>query len=84
MSEKYLDTTLKPELRAQALLEELSLEEKMAQINGVFPFDEDYNDFESISDRVPHGIGEVSTLEMRRMETLEEVAAWQKKVQEIV
>lgn len=34
--------------------------------------------------RVPHGIGEVSTLEMRRMETLEEVAAWQKKVQEIV
>lgn len=45
MSEKYLDTTLKPELRAQALLEELSLEEKMAQINGVFPFDEDYNDF---------------------------------------
>ena len=84
MSEKYLDTTLKPELRAQALLEELSLEEKMSQINGVFPFDEDYNDFESISDRVPHGIGEVSTLEMRRMETLEEVAAWQKKVQEIV
>ncbi|WP_281820166.1 glycoside hydrolase family 3 N-terminal domain-containing protein [Eisenbergiella massiliensis] len=29
-------------------------------------------------------MGEVSTLEMRRMETLEEAAAWQRKVQEIV
>lgn len=84
MSEKYLDTSLKPEVRAQELLKEMSLEEKIAQINGVFPFDEDYRDFESISKRVPHGIGEVSTLEMRRMETLEEVASWQKKVQEIV
>ena len=46
--------------------------------------DEEYKDFDGISKRVPHGIGEVSTLEMRRMETLEEVAAWQKKVQEIV
>ena len=29
-------------------------------------------------------MGEVSTLEMRRMETLDEVAAWQRKVQKIV
>lgn len=84
MSAAYLDQTLEPEIRAQALLEEMSLEEKAAQLTGVFPFDENYKDFDSISARVPHGIGEVSTLEMRRIETLEEAAAWQKKVQEIV
>ena len=84
MSKEYLNASLAPEKRAQALLEEMSLEEKAAQLTGVFPFDEEYKDFDGISKRVPHGIGEVSTLEMRRMETLEEVAAWQKKVQEIV
>ena len=72
MSAAYLDQTLEPEIRAQALLEEMSLEEKAAQLTGVFPFDENYKDFDSISARVPHGIGEVSTLEMRRIETLEE------------
>ena len=84
MSKEYLNASLAPEKRAQALLEEMSLEEKAAQLTGVFPFDEEYKDFDGISKRVPHGIGEVSTLEMRRMETLEEVAVWQKKVQEIV
>lgn len=84
MSKEYLNASLAPEKRAKALLKEMSLEEKAAQLTGVFPFDEEYKDFDGISKRVPHGIGEVSTLEMRRMETLEEVAAWQKKVQEIV
>lgn len=84
MSKRYLDTKLEPELRAQALLEELSLEEKIAQINCVFPFDKDYNNYDKIAERTKHGIGEVSTLEMRRMETLEDAAEWQKKVQEIV
>ena len=84
MSKEYLNASLAPEKRAKALLEEMSLEEKAAQLTSVFPFDEEYKDFDGISKRVPHGIGEVSTLEMRRMETLEEVAAWQKKVQEIV
>lgn len=84
MSKEYLNASLAPEKRAQALLEEMSLEEKAAQLTGVFPFDEEYKDFDGISKRVPHGIGEVSTLEMRRMKTLEEVAVWQKKVQEIV
>ncbi len=84
MRNKYLDTSLHPQERAQALLEELSLEEKIAQINCVFPFDRIMNDFEAIAAQTKHGIGQVSTLEMRRMETLEEVAAWQKKVQEIV
>lgn len=84
MSKAYLDCILDPKKRAQALLEEMSLEEKVAQLTGVFPFDEEYNNFEEIAAKVPHGIGEVSTLEMRRMETLEEVVAWQRKVQQIV
>ena len=79
-----MDTTLQPEERAQALLQEMSLEEKVAQVNCVFPWEQLCYDFEWISERTQHGIGEVSTLEMRRMETLEEVAAWQKKVQKLV
>ena len=57
MSKEYLNASLAPEKRAQALLEEMSLEEKAAQLTGVFPFDEEYKDFDGISKRVPHGIG---------------------------
>ncbi len=66
------------------LLAELSLEEKMAQLSCIFPFGEAYADMEQIADSTPFGIGEVSTLEMRRIKTLKEAAAWQRKVQEIV
>lgn len=81
---KYLDKTLRPSERAQALLEELSLEEKMAQVNCIFPFGEGYLDYKKIGEKTPLGIGQVSTLEMRRIGTLEEAAGWQRKVQEIV
>ena len=84
MDKTYMDTALQPEERAQALLKEMSLEEKVAQINCVFPWEQICYDFDLISAGTQHGIGEVSTLEMRRMETLEEAAAWQKKVQELV
>ncbi|MCM1145123.1 MAG: glycoside hydrolase family 3 C-terminal domain-containing protein [Blautia sp.] len=84
MNRDYKDTTLPPEERAEALLLEMSLEEKMAQVNTVFPFDSFYQDFDYISENTKYGIGEVSTLEMRRIETLEEAAAWQRKVQGIV
>lgn len=84
MGKEYLDQSLKPEIRAKALLEEMSLEEKAAQLTGVFPFDEEYKNYDAIAESTRYGIGEVSTLEMRRMETLEEAAAWQRKVQEIV
>ncbi|MCM1155488.1 MAG: glycoside hydrolase family 3 C-terminal domain-containing protein [Roseburia sp.] len=84
MSRDYMDTTLGPEERAGILLSEMSLEEKMAQVNTVFPYDAVYLDFDYISGHTGKGIGEVSTLEMRRFETLEEAAQWQRKVQEIV
>ena len=80
----YLDSNKTPQERAAALLAELSLDEKMAQINCIFPFGEMYEDMEKISEGTAWGIGEVSTLEMRRIKTLEEAAQWQRKVQKIV
>lgn len=70
-----------PEERARLLLQKMTLDEKIAQINCVFPFDTKYLDMDWISAQVPFGIGEVSTLEMRRMETLEAAAGWQRTVQ---
>jgi len=84
MSNRYQNTALSPENRAEALLAELSLEEKMAQVNCVFPFDDMFQNMDEISRNVPYGIGQVSTLEMRRIETLEKAAQWQREVQQIV
>ncbi|MCM1283325.1 MAG: glycoside hydrolase family 3 C-terminal domain-containing protein [Muribaculaceae bacterium] len=84
MGRSYMDATLSSEERAKLLLSEMNLDEKMAQINTVFPYDAIYKDYNVISEQTRYGIGEVSTLEMRRMESLEEAADWQRKVQEIV
>ena len=70
MSDKYQNTELIPEERAAYLLEELSLDEKVAQLNCVFPFDKASYDFAGINEQTKHGIGQVSTLEMRRMEAV--------------
>ena len=35
----YMNNKLSPEERASLLLQEMSLEEKVAQVNCVFPFD---------------------------------------------
>lgn len=83
-SSVWKNETQCPEDRARALLSELSLEEKLAQINCVFPLNEKYADFDWIAAQTPFGIGEVSTLELRRIETLDEAAAWQRRVQTIV
>lgn len=83
-SNSYHNRQLPPENRARLLLQELTLDEKMAQINCVFPFDTVYQDMDWISARTRLGIGEVSTLEMRRIETLEAATNWQRTVQQIV
>ena len=79
-----MNTTKTPRERAAALLAEMSLEEKMAQLSCIFPFDAQATDYDWMMKQVPWGIGQVSTLELRRMKTLEECAAWQRHVQEIV
>lgn len=82
--EKYKNAALDPHERAKDLLGRMSLEEKMAQVNSIFPLGQDYLDFDKLRNQVPFGIGEVSTLEMRSIETLEDAAAWQRRVQKIV
>ena len=77
MSKLYQDKTLPPEQRAQALLEELSLPEKMAQVRGIFPFGPGWDDWEAISRQTKYGVGQVSTLQMREFHTKEECCAWQ-------
>ena len=84
MEKKYMDQSFTAKERARMLLEELSLDEKMAQVNCIFPFEQLFYDDEFISRETKYGIGEVSTLEVRRTKTLEEAAAWQRKVQTIV
>lgn len=84
MSNLYQDKTLSPEQRAQALLEELSLPEKMAQVRGIFPFGPGWDDWGAISRQTKYGVGQVSTLQMREFHTKEECCAWQRKIQEIV
>lgn len=84
MKKEYEDVGKTPQERAAALLAELSTEEKMAQVNCVFPFGETYDDMEKIAAETPFGIGEVSTLEMRRIESLEAAADWQRRVQKTV
>ncbi len=83
-SQTWSNKALSPSARAKLLLAELSHDEKMAQLGCVFPFGENAQDFDWISSQVPFGIGQVSTLEMRRIETLEDCAAWQRRVQELV
>ena len=77
----YLDVARSPKERAQDLLKELSLEEKLAQLNCIFPLGDEYGDAKAWCDEMPWGAGEVSTLEMRRIQTLEEAAAWQRAMQ---
>ena len=79
--EKYLNPALSPDERAEDLLGKLSLDEKMAQVCGMWMLP---NDEKGMRQAARHGIGQVSTLFMRSMETLDEVAAWQQKVQKMV
>lgn len=79
--ERYLDTTLSAQERAKDLLGKLSLDEKMAQVVGVF----------SVKGRAAemaaffrNGIGQISTLGFRMCESMEEAAAWQRELQQLV
>lgn len=81
---EYTDVTKSPAERAQALLKEMTLDEKMAQLGCIFPFGGNYDDMVQQASEMPYGIGQVSTLEMRRIRTLDEAASWQRKMQETV
>lgn len=80
--ERYQDTSLSAEERAEALLEELSLEEKMAQTGCYFGILIKGNDSEKeVREQCPYGVGSVSTLGFRELDSKEEAAGWQRKIQ---
>ena len=49
MSRKYMDVSLSPEERATILLAEMSLDEKMAQVNTICMWGNDITNMELIS-----------------------------------
>ncbi len=77
----FMNTSLSPRERAEALLKDLSLDEKMAQIAGIFAIK---GMEERMSLYLKNGIGQISTLEFRSCETVEEIAKWQRRLQTIV
>lgn len=79
--EKYLDASLTAEERAEDLIKKMSLEEKMGQVNCLFPHGENWDKLEKDA---AYGIGQVSTLDMRKIKSLEEAAAWQRKLQKMI
>lgn len=76
--EKYLNTELSPEERAKDLLAKMSLDEKMGQVNCIFPLK---GNQDVVENEMRHGIGQVSTLAVREIESLEEAGAWQRDFQ---
>lgn len=79
--ERYMDASLPAAERAEDLLGKMSLEEKMAQTVSMFPR-EDNKD--KLREACRHGVGQVSTLEVRNIESLEEAARFQREIQEMV
>ncbi len=79
--EPYLDTKLSAKERAEDLLAKLSLDEKMAQIVGMFatPGGE-----EELAQSFKNGIGQISTLFFTQCPSSEAAAAWQRQMQSIV
>lgn len=79
--EKYMDVSLTPRERAEDLLEKLSLEEKMAQVNCILvPIGRE----KAAAAYCKYGMGEISTLEVRNFKTSGEAAEFQRSIQEMV
>lgn len=76
--ERYRDTALSARERADDLLARMSLDEKMAQLQCYLPRGENTDDF---AQSFPFGVGEVSCLEMRGLETAEQAAQMQRRIQ---
>ncbi|WP_130838306.1 glycoside hydrolase family 3 N-terminal domain-containing protein [Lachnoclostridium sp. Marseille-P6806] len=86
MSEAYKNTALSPKERADALLEELTLDEKIAQIRGIWGLTDRMRGEHGIDDAAyaklfENGIGQVSTLHVRELHSLEEVVKFQRDTQ---
>lgn len=79
----YMNKNLSYKERAKLLLAEMSLDEKMAQVNCAFPYSIDLDmALKMAQHKAPYGTGHVSCLQMREMETLEDAAQFQRALQE--
>ncbi|HAL73782.1 MAG TPA: beta-glucosidase [Clostridiales bacterium] len=77
--ELYRDPALSPVTRADLLLAELSIAEKISQLNCYFPREFNFTD---LPEAYPQGVGQISCLQMRALNTLDEAAAFAHEVQE--
>lgn len=77
----YMNASLSPRARAELLIKEMNLDEKMAQLVGVFAIKGAENRMAAF---FKNGIGQISSLEFRSCDSLEEIAAWQRQLQTIV
>ena len=77
---EYMNASLAPKKRAELLLKDMTLDEKMAQITGVFAFP---GKDDRMAEFLPYGIGQISALEFRSLGSMEELSAWQRKQQQI-
>jgi len=83
--ESYMDKSLSPRERAKLLLAEMTLDEKMAQVNCAFPYSTDLDTALKMAQyKAPNGAGHASCLQMRNLETLEDAANFQRAIQEML
>lgn len=78
MSNRYRDASLSPEERTEDLLAQMTLDEKLAQLQCHFYAHGD------LQKDTRYGIGQISTLEFRQALSLEEAAGIQREIQETV
>lgn len=81
MDKSYMNIKLSSEKRAEMLLQEMNIEEKLAQLTCYLPAKDR---MEEVKEKCRYGIGEISTLEMRNIESLEEVSRFQRDVQKLI
>ena len=77
----YMDTSLTARERAELLLKEMTLDEKIAQLTGVFSVKGRDKEMAAF---FKNGIGQISTLGFRMCESIEEASAWQRELQSAV
>ena len=77
----YMDTSLTARERAELLLQEMTLDEKIAQLTGVFSVKGRDKEMAAF---FKNGIGQISTLGFRMCESIEEACAWQRELQSAV
>lgn len=80
----YMDASANASVRARDLLSRMSLEEKMGQVNCFMPMTFDREGWRSLPEEYPQGVGQISTLQMRLLDTLHEAAARQRELQRLI